>query len=253
MPPGGLNYGWRDLPGPQIEHRLEAKKNAVLAFAAANPIDRKIYDIPDATYGIVPTGKAHLDLIEALRLIGLDEGECRRLGIDIYKVGMVWTLAHHDALEFVREKREILVIEEKRGIIESQFKEYFYDYPGHKREGMVGKYDENNAPLVPWVGELSPRLLAPIVARRLDAIFPGLDLHARAEKLVAKNAAIIEISGATRTPYFCSGCPHNTSTKVPEGSHALAGIVCHFMPTWMDPHTPSLIPMARERINSPPS
>ena len=183
MPPGGLHYRWPDLPGPQIEQRLEAKKNAVLAFAAANPIDRRIYDIADATYGIVTTGKAHLDLMEALQLLGLDEAECRRLGIDIYKVGMVWPLDQRDALEFVREKREILVIEEKRGIIESQFKEYFYDYPGHKPERMVGKNDETNQPLVPWVGELSPRLLAPIVARRLDAIFPGLDLQSRAARL----------------------------------------------------------------------
>jgi indolepyruvate ferredoxin oxidoreductase len=249
MPPGGLHYRWPDLPGPQIEHRLEYKKNAVLAFAAANPIDRHIYDIPDATYGIVTTGKGHLDLMEALQLLGLDEAECRRLGIDIYKVGMVWPLAHHDALEFVREKREILVIEEKRGIIESQFKEYFYDYPGHKPERMVGKYDENNVALVPWVGELSPRLLAPIVALRLDAIFPGLNLHARAERLVAKNTGMIEISGATRTPYFCSGCPHNTSTKVPEGSHALAGIGCHFMASWMDRETTSLIQMGGEGVN----
>jgi indolepyruvate ferredoxin oxidoreductase len=249
LPPGGLHYRWPDLPGPQIEQRLAFKKNAVLAFAAANPIDRKIYDVPDAIYGIVTTGKGHLDLMEALRLLGLTETECRRLGIDIYKVGMVWPLAHHDALEFVREKREILVIEEKRGIIESQFKEYFYDYPGHKPERMVGKNDENNAPLVPWVGELSPRSLAPIVARRLDAIFPGLDLQSRAEKLVPKNAGIVEISGATRTPYFCSGCPHNTSTKVPEGSHALAGIGCHFMASWMDRETTSLIQMGGEGVN----
>ena len=98
----------------------------------ANPIDRRIYDIPDATFGIVTTGKGHLDLMEALRLLGLDEADCRRLGLDIYKVGMVWPLALHDALDFVRGKREILVVEEKRGIIESQFKEYFYDYPGRE-------------------------------------------------------------------------------------------------------------------------
>ena len=249
MPPGGLHYRWPDLPGPQIEHRLQFKKDAVLAFAAANPIDRHIYDIPHATYGIVTTGKGHLDLMEALRLLGLDEAECRRLGIDIYKVGMVWPLAHHDALEFVREKREILVIEEKRGIIESQFKEYFYDYPGHKPERMVGKSDENNKPLVPWVGELSPRLLAPIVARRLDAIFPGLDLQSRAANLAPQATGVIEISGTTRTPYFCSGCPHNTSTKVPEGSHALAGIGCHFMASWMDRETTSLIQMGGEGVN----
>jgi indolepyruvate ferredoxin oxidoreductase len=248
-PAGGLHYRWPDLPGPQIEHRLEAKKNAVLAFAAANPIDRRIYDIPDATYGIVTTGKAHLDLMEALQLLGLTESECRRLGIDIYKVGMVWPLAHHDALEFVREKREILVIEEKRGIIESQFKEYFYDYPGHKPEHMGGKSDENNDPLVPWVGELSPRLLVPIIAKRLDLIFPGLDLTSRAEALLRPKAEIIDISGATRTPYFCSGCPHNTSTKVPEGSQALAGIGCHFMASWMDRDTSSLIQMGGEGVN----
>ena len=182
-PPGGLHYRWPDLPGPAIEHRLEDKKNAVLAFAKANPIDRRIYDIPEASYGIVTTGKGHLDLMEALELLGLDEAACRNIGLDIYKVGMVWPLAHHDALAFVREKREILIVEEKRGIIESQFKEYFYDNPGHKPERMVGKYDENNAPLVPWTGELSPRLLVPIVARRLDALFPGLDLRARAERL----------------------------------------------------------------------
>lgn len=249
IPPGGVHYRWPDLPGPQIEQRLEFKKSAVLAFARTNPIDRKIYGIPEATYGIVTAGKGHLDLMEALELLGLTEGECRKLGIDIYKVGMVWPLAHDDALEFVREKREILVIEEKRGIIESQFKEYFYDYPGHKPERMVGKNDENNEPLVPWTGELSPRLLAPIVAKRLDLIFPGLDLQSRAEKLLHQRAGIIDISGVTRTPYFCSGCPHNTSTKVPEGSQAMAGIGCHFMASWMDRETTSLIQMGGEGIN----
>jgi indolepyruvate ferredoxin oxidoreductase len=249
IPAGGLHYRWPDLPGPQIEQRLEFKKSAVLAFAAANPIDRRIYDIPEATYGIVTTGKAHLDLMEALQLLGLTEAECRRHGIDIYKVGMVWPLAHHDALEFVREKREILVIEEKRGIIESQFKEYFYDYPGHKPERMVGKNDETNQPLVPWTGELSPRLLAPIVARRLDAIFPGLGLQERAARLQPRPTSLINTAGATRTPYFCSGCPHNTSTKVPEGSQALAGIGCHFMASWMDRDTSSLIQMGGEGVN----
>jgi indolepyruvate ferredoxin oxidoreductase len=248
-PPGGLHYRWPDLPGPQIEQRLEFKKNAVLAFAAANPIDRRIYDIAEAAYGIVTTGKAHLDLMEALQLLGLDEAECRRLGIDIYKVGMVWPLAHHDALEFVREKREILVVEEKRGIIESQFKEYFYDYPGHKPERMVGKSDENNQALIPWTGELSPRLLAPIVASRLERIFPGLGLRARAESLLPKISPVVDVFAATRTPYFCSGCPHNTSTKVPEGSQALAGIGCHFMASWMDRDTTSLIQMGGEGVN----
>ncbi|MDE2379580.1 indolepyruvate ferredoxin oxidoreductase family protein [Bradyrhizobium sp.] len=248
-PPGGLHYRWPDLPGPQIEERLEAKKHAVYAFAKANPIDRRVYDIPDATYGIVTTGKAHLDLMEALRLIGLDEAACRRIGIDIYKVGMVWPLALHDAMEFVRGKREILVVEEKRGIIESQFKEYFYDYPGSKPERMVGKHDETGARLISWIGELSPRALAGVLARRLDPVFPGLNLIARAAALAPDAQREIAVAGATRTPYFCSGCPHNTSTKIPEGSKALAGIGCHFMASWMDRETSSLIQMGGEGVN----
>ncbi|WP_048648836.1 indolepyruvate ferredoxin oxidoreductase family protein [Nitratireductor soli] len=248
-PPGGLHYRWPDLPGPQIEERMEAKKHAVLAFAEANPIDRHIYDVRHAHFGIVTTGKAHLDLMEALRLIGVGEKECRKLGIDIFKVGMVWPLARREALAFVREKEEVLVIEEKRGIVESQFKEYFYDWPGDKPKRMVGKRDEAGERLVPWTGELSPRLLLPIVAKRLDGIFPGHGFVERAEAILARPAISLQVEGATRTPYFCSGCPHNISTKVPEGSQALAGIGCHFMASWMDRETSSLIQMGGEGVN----
>ncbi|RLA36702.1 MAG: pyruvate ferredoxin oxidoreductase [Gammaproteobacteria bacterium] len=248
-PPDGLHIRWPDFPGPQIEERMEYKKAATLAFAAANPIDRKIYDTPDARYGIVTTGKGHLDLMEALRLLGIDKKEARRIGLDIYKVGMVWPLAHDAALDFVRGKREVLVVEEKRGLIESQFKEYFYDYPGRKPERMVGKEDEDGETLVPWIGELSPIQLAGIVARRLDAAVTGLNLTSRANSLRDTGARIIEISGASRTPYFCSGCPHNTSTRLPEGSKALAGIGCHFMANWMNRDTDGLIQMGGEGIN----
>ncbi len=247
-PPTGLHYRWPDFPGPQIEERLEAKKAATLAFAAANPIDRKIFDIPNARFGIVTTGKGHLDLMEALRLLGIDEAEARRLGIDVYKVGMVWPLEPQGALDFVQRKKEVLVIEEKRGIIESQFKEYFYDYPGRKPESMVGKQDERGRPLVPWVGELSPLELAPIVARRLDHVFGGEHFTRRAAELGGHESAI-SIAGVQRIPYFCSGCPHNTSTRVPEGSRALAGIGCHFMASWMDRKTDGLIQMGGEGVN----
>ena len=249
IPPGGLHYRWPDFPGPQIEERLEAKKAATLAFASANPIDRKVFDVPNARYGIVTTGKGHLDLMEALRLLGIDREEAHRVGIDVYKVGMVWPLEPQGALDFVQKKHEVLVVEEKRGIIESQFKEYFYDYPGRKPKRMVGKADQDGKPLVPWVGELSPLQLAGIVARRLDAEFIGLKLTERADRLAAGAGEPIEISGATRTPYFCSGCPHNTSTKLPEGSQALAGIGCHFMANWMDRETDGLIQMGGEGIN----
>ncbi|MCP4318125.1 MAG: indolepyruvate ferredoxin oxidoreductase family protein [Hyphomicrobiales bacterium] len=249
IPATGLHYRWPDLPGPQIEERMEAKKQAVFAFAEANPIDRRIYNNSNATFGIVTTGKGHLDLMEALRLLGLDEAACREIGIDIYKVGMVWPLDRRDALDFVRGKREVLVVEEKRGIIESQFKEYFYDYPGAKPDHMAGKRDENGERLIPWTGELSPLQLAPLVAKRLDLVFETAEYSKRATHLVENSLAPISVAGATRTPYFCSGCPHNSSTKVPEGSKALAGIGCHFMASWMDRETTSLIQMGGEGVN----
>jgi indolepyruvate ferredoxin oxidoreductase len=249
IPPGGLHYRWPDLPGPQIEERLEAKKAATLAFAAANPIDRKVFDIPAARYGIVTTGKAHLDLMEALRMLGIDQAEAERIGLDVYKVGMVWPLEPQGALDFVQSKHEVLVVEEKRGIIESQFKEYFYDYPGRKPKRMVGKQDEDGNRLVPWTGELTPVQLAQIIARRLDAEFMGLGMTARAVQLLTDGSNIIKFDGANRMPYFCSGCPHNTSTRLPEGSSALAGIGCHFMASWMDRDTEGLIQMGGEGVN----
>ncbi|HUD97905.1 MAG TPA: indolepyruvate ferredoxin oxidoreductase family protein, partial [Woeseiaceae bacterium] len=191
----------------------------------------------------------HFDLMEALRLLGIDRTEAKRIGLDVFKVGMVWPLAHDAALDFVHDKHEVMVVEEKRGIIESQFKEYFYDYPGRKPKRMIGKEDGFGQRLVPWVGELSPIQLAGIVARRLDGAIPGLDLSRRAEQLAAAGSNVIRISGAARTPYFCSGCPHNISTKLPEGSKALAGIGCHFMANWMDRDTDGLIQMGGEGIN----
>ena len=249
IPATGLHYRWPDLPGPQIEERMEAKKHAVFAFADANPIDRAVYGIKVARFGFVTTGKAHLDLMEALRLLGLDEARCRALGIDIYKVGMVWPLARRAALDFVRGKREVVVIEEKRGIIESQFKEYFYDWPGDKPQRMVGKHDETGRRLIPWTGELSPRQLVPLIAKRLDGVFRGEDFAARAAEISGQPLIALSDPGATRTPYFCSGCPHNTSTKVPDGSKALAGIGCHFMASWMERETSSLIQMGGEGVN----
>ena len=249
VPPGGLHVRGSDLPSPEIETRIGHKLRAVEAFVEANPIDRRIYDIEDAHYGFVTTGKGHLDLMEALRLLGLDEAACRRLGIDIYKVGMVWPLARRDALEFVKEKREVLVVEEKRGIIESQFKEYFYDWPGHKPEKMVGKHDAAaTRDLVPWTGELSPLALVPIVAERLHAFFPDENLPAKATALTETPPPVLSVPGAARTPYFCSGCPHNTSTKVPEGSRAMSGIGCHVMASWMNRNTGGYAQMGGEGV-----
>ncbi|TKZ22551.1 indolepyruvate ferredoxin oxidoreductase family protein [Shimia litoralis] len=247
-PQGGLHVRSSDLPSPEIETRIGHKLRAVEAFAEANPIDHRVYDVADATFGFVTTGKGHLDLMEALRLLGMDQDKCRALGIDIYKVGMVWPLARRDALAFVRNKQEVLVIEEKRGIIESQFKEYFYDWPGDKPERMVGKHNSEGDPLIPWTGELSPQLLIPIIADRLDRFFPEENLPQKARALTDQPPILLSVPGANRTPYFCSGCPHNTSTKVPEGSKAASGIGCHVMASWMDRDTAGYAQMGGEGV-----
>ncbi|WP_328185496.1 indolepyruvate ferredoxin oxidoreductase family protein [Marinobacter sp. OP 3.4] len=246
-PADGLHYRWPDLPGPQLETRIEHKLAAVQAFARANPIDRCLYNNRDARFGIVTTGKGHLDLLEALDLLGIDEDRARKMGLDIYKIGMVWPLERKGVLDFVHGKQEVLVIEEKRGIIESQIKETMSE-PDRPGEVLItGKQDELGRPLIPYVGELSPKLVAGFLAARLGRFFE-IDFN---ERLMAINTMTTaqDPGGVRRLPYFCSGCPHNTSTKVPEGSKALAGIGCHFMASWMGRNTESLIQMGGEGVN----
>ena len=249
MPSTGLNYRWPDLPGMQIETRMLDKVNAVRAFARANPIDRTIYGIPNARYGIVTTGKAYLDVLEALALLGIDEQGARKIGLDIYKVGLVWPLACKAAETFMAGKQEVLVVEEKRGIIESQLKEYLYDRAIEKPELILGKHDENGKRLISWVDEIAPSSLAPILATRLQGIFPELNFQHELNEIAIATGQVSSVGEARRIPYFCSGCPHNTSTKVPQGSTALAGIGCHFMASWMDRDTSDLIQMGGEGVN----
>ncbi|MDO6823553.1 indolepyruvate ferredoxin oxidoreductase family protein [Marinobacter sp. 1_MG-2023] len=246
-PETGLHYRWPDLPGPQLETRIEHKLAAVQAFARANPIDRCLFNNAEARFGIVTTGKGHLDLLEALDLLGIDEHGAREMGLDIYKVGLVWPIERRGMLNFVHSKEEVLVIEEKRGIIESQIKEAMSE-PDRPGEVLItGKQDELGRPLIPYVGELSPKLVAGFLAARLGRFF-GEDYN---ERLMAINSMsnAQDPGGVKRLPYFCSGCPHNTSTKVPEGSKALAGIGCHFMASWMGRNTESLIQMGGEGVN----
>ncbi len=247
-PEDGLHYRWPDLPGPQMETRIEKKLEAVAAFARANPLDRCLYNIKGARMGIVTTGKGHLDLIEALELLGLDEDKLRALGIDIYKVGLVWPLEKFGAMDFIRGKEEVLVIEEKRGIIESQIKEHLSAPDETIKVRVVGKHDENGEPLVPYVGELGPNMLAKVVADRITQLL-GENFREQLAEIGVRGSTACDPQGVRRLPYFCSGCPHNSSTKVPEGSKAQAGIGCHVMASWMGRNTESLTQMGGEGVN----
>jgi indolepyruvate ferredoxin oxidoreductase len=251
LPPAadGLHIRWPDAPGLHLEERMEAKLAAAAAFAVANPIDRVIHGIGSTRMGIITVGKAHGDLMEALRLIGLDADTCKRFGIDIYKIGLVWPIEQTGAAAFMKDKAEILVIEEKRGIVEEQIRA-LSTRMGSSAPGLItGKTGPDSHPLIPTAGELAPDILLPLVAERLDANCEGADFCGRAARLVPPPTGSNSPGFSQRTPHFCSGCPHNTSTRVPEGSEALAGIGCHFMATIMDRNTKYICQMGGEGAN----
>lgn len=252
LPPGGLNIRWPDPPLDQEMrlHRYAVK--AAQAFARANRIDRTVIDAPDARLGIVTTGKSYLDVLQALEYLGLDEARCRELGIRVYKVGMTWPLEPVGIRAFANGLRDILVVEEKHAFIESQMKELFYNFEG-ERPSIVGKYDEAGEWILPSTGELTPATIAGVIARRLQKFLPdGGDAAQIGDVLRWMEAKEGELAlpraQFPRVPHYCSGCPHNTSTKVPEGSRALAGIGCHYMVTWMDRSTDTFTHMGGEGV-----
>ena len=249
MPPGGLNIRWPDVPLVQEARLHEQKLQAAMAFARANKLDKRVIDGPKRRLGIVTTGKSYLDVRQALDDLGLDDAMAADLGISLYKVALTWPLEPEGAAQFADGLEEILVIEEKRGFIEGQLKEILYNVPSRPR--IYGKQDEDGGWLLRSKGELNPASIARAIASRLDPERTIPRIRERVAFLDAKerelNAA--EKAGIERIPYFCSGCPHNTSTKVPEGSRALAGIGCHYMAQWMDRETSTFTHMGGEGAN----
>jgi len=232
MPPGGLNIRWPDPP-LEAEKRLFGPKMAAIgAFARANKLDRIVLDGKPARLGIIATGKAYLDLRQALADLGISDRDAEALGLRIYKVALTWPLEEHGAKRFAEGLQDVLVVEEKRGFIEDQLKRILYNVDAWKRPSVVGKLDEDGAPLLPSEGELTPTIVASALVarlRRLGHQSPALEQRlARLEAFERPAEGHAPIS-LQRTPYFCSGCPHNTSTKLPEGSRAMAGIGCHGM------------------------
>ncbi len=231
MPPDGLNIRWPDTPLAAERRLYGPKLAAIAAFARANSIDRLVFDPPRARLGIVTAGKAYLDVRQALSDLGLDRRAAEALGIRLYKLGLTWPIEAEGVRRFASGLDDILVVEEKRGLIEDQLLRILYNLDAAQRPSVVGKTDETGAPLLQSHGELSPLMVAHAVIARLKRL--GIDSDLMRQRLARLESfeRPIEASGIKieRSPYFCSGCPHNTSTRVPEGSRALAGIGCHFM------------------------
>ncbi|MFO1162829.1 MAG: indolepyruvate ferredoxin oxidoreductase family protein [Reyranellaceae bacterium] len=243
LPPGGLGIRNPDPP-MEAEKRLHGPKMAaVKAFVRANGFDRTVIDPPQARIGIMTTGKAYLDTRQALEDLGIDEARARSLGIRLYKVGMTWPLEPEGARRFAEGLQEVIVIEEKRSNLEEQLVHLLYNMPAGRRPLVIGKSDETGHIILPSEGELTPTGVALVIANRLmKHTGESPELRQRLARLEAKEKLLAAPPAKiARTPYFCSGCPHNTSTRVPEGSRAMAGIGCHGMAIWMPERRTALI------------
>ena len=250
LPEGGLNLRLSDDWWVPEARLYDYKLPAAQAFARANRIDRVAIDGgPDARLGIVTSGKSYLDLLEAFDRLGIDEARARQLGIRVYKIGMPWPLDPVGLREFAQGLEEILVIEEKRALIEGQIKDHLYGWQGGGQPRILGKTGEDGRPLLPVVGELDPLTIARIVTARLGRLGRGDEALSVAcagvDTMLRRNAPVTP-AAFKRPPHYCSGCPHNTSTKVPEGSLAAAGIGCHIMARLMERNTFGLTQMGGE-------
>ncbi len=245
LPEGGLNLRWPDPPLVQEERLMHHKLYAALAYCRKNQLNRTVIDSPRARLGIITSGKSYLDVRQAFEDLGIDEQRAADIGIRLYKVGMVWPLEPEGVRQFAEGLDEILVIEEKRQFLEYQLKEELYNWKEDVRPRVIGKFDEKgewSRPHGDWqlpaASDLTPAMIARVIAARIARFHTSDRIRARLAFLDAKEAALAEPHPSIqRVPHYCSGCPHNSSTRVPEGSRAIAGIGCHYMATWLSPET----------------
>ena len=234
LPADGVHGRWPDKP---LEQELRLNKYKIYAareFARVNGLNRIVIDSPTPRFGIITTGKAWLDVMQALEDMGITGSVAAEIGLRVYKVGMPWPLEPRATHEFAEGLEEILVVEEKRSIIEDQLTGQLYNYPVAARPRVIGEFDENGRDLLPNLAELTPAMVALAIASRIRRFYRSETMDERVRWIERKEASLaVPRDIIERVPHFCSGCPHNTSTRVPEGSHALGGIGCHYMATWM--------------------
>lgn len=234
LPADGVHARWPDKPLEQERRLNQYKIYAAREFARVNNLNRMVINSPNARFGIVTSGKAYLDVMQALEDMGITDNVAANIGLRVYKVGMPWPLEPHGIHEFAEGLEEILVVEEKRSIIEDQLTGQLYNYPVAARPRVFGEFDEEGRDLLPNLAELTPAMIALAIASRIRRFHQSPAMEDRVRWIEQKERSLAApAGGAERVPHFCSGCPHNTSTRVPEGSHALGGIGCHYMATWM--------------------
>lgn len=252
LPPGGLNLRPNQPPLAEEDGLVNRRLPAATAFARANGVDRVVLDGSRRTLCIVSAGKASLDVRQALVDLGLDAEACGRLGVRLYKPGLIWPMDRQRLVEFARGGASVLVVEEKRPVMEDQVARHLYGLTADQRPALAGKQDLNGAPLLPATGELTVGQIRHAVRTVLNQIgITDLRLEKQFETLGSLESRALNTSAAKARPaYFCSGCPHNTSTRIPDGSLALGGIGCHgLVAVVMDRNTLQFMPMGHEGSN----
>ena len=251
FPPDGVNIRAGDNWMLQETRLRRYKLPAVLAFARANEINRRVIDGPKRRFGIISSGKAAMDVRQALNELGLDQQSAAGIGISFLKLGMPFPLDKEAVLSFADGLEEILVVEEKRRFIESQVRDALYDLPAGRRPTVGGRYDETGEIQLPECGEFGSEEVARVIARRIAPFHTSNRIQSRIAFLDRKaaTAGTRNTLSIARIPYFCSGCPHNTSTRVPDGSRAQGGVGCHYMATYMDRNTDAHTHMGGEGAN----
>ena len=250
MPPDGVHLRVPDWPTFQEERLMRYRLPALQAAVRASGLDRVTLASPRPRLGIVAFGKAHEDLRQALLDLGLDDRQAAELGITIYKPALIWPLEPESLRTFAEGLEELLVVEEGRPMLEGQIKDQLFALPDARRPRVQGKRDLEGRVLFPEHGELTPRAIARVLGARVAQLAPQAGLDSRLALLEGQRERSRGYQAKfQRTPYFCSGCPHNTGTRIPDGSVALAGIGCHFLAQRMERNTKTWTHMGAEGVS----
>lgn len=234
LSPDGMNIRLSDTPDAKEYRHRHFKLPAAQAFARLNGFDKVVFDSPKARLGVMASGKGYLHVLDAMRLLAIGDDEARSIGLRFLKIGLVWPLDAPTVRAFADGLETLMVVEERRPLMEPQLRSALYSLPDGRRPTIVGKEDAKGAPLLSDVFDLDTVQVALAIWRHLPE-------SARTE---ARKALVKDLEARTsdkkslapihvRKPFFCSGCPHNSSTQLPEGARATAGIGCHYMATFM--------------------
>ncbi len=248
-PSMGLHNRWPETPADQEVRQQDHRLPAVLDYVRANGLDRTVLKAPGARVGVIAAGKSWLDVLEALRLLGLDESRLADLGIALYKPALIWPLEPQGLSAFAAGLATLVVVEEKAPFVEGQAKSILYGDDAAPQ--ILGKARASGEAMFPKTGDLTPERIAAELGALIYEQTGDASVGAATERRRGDLRTQVSFGAppVVRKPFFCSGCPHNRSTVLPEGSRATAGIGCHGLAAYNRPSTATFSQMGGEGVH----